>query len=268
MHIFTTKYKMIPSKSVHLKHHTRFLLPLIIALGVTGCAIKQDTNNRRYISLDYAAVLGTEHTRFRLQDSSEGSLRSMGGNYSIKLEKFFKVIPLGMAQQMQLQQAFQINGQTVLVINIQDTNGCVKTAVLSIEGSQVLHWVITPSDCKSVPTLTANAQQLQLSYSGSRYLYENNRLVEEKPVELALPQPSSKPTSNTPPAQTPKRAAGNTARVPMAQPAKTKAPTPSAPATRQTNRANTQNVAIPTAPPELRFNPSTEEQKPVIINLE
>ena len=253
------------------------LLALALVLLGSGCAVKQDANKRTVFSLDQAAVLGTERARFKLQDGSEGSLRSMGDDYSLKLEKFYKVIPLGKARQMQLQPVYQINGRTVLVINLQNTSGCVKTTVLSIQGSQVLNWLITPNDCKSVPALAANDQQLQLSYSGSRYLYENGRLVEEKPVEVAAPpptQPGNDPVRNTPrensraasPVETPSRSARSAARTPASQSAPAPTPTPAAP--RQAGRTNPQNVATSTAPPELRFSRSAEEQKPVVINLE
>ncbi len=208
---------------------SRWCWGAIVAIGisVSGCAVKQDANKRTVISLDHAAVLGTERARFQLQDGSEGSLRSMSDDYSLKLEKFFKVIPLGKAQQMQLQPVYQINGRTVLVINMQNISGCVKTAVLSIQDSQVFHWLITPSDCKSVPALAANEQRLQLSYSGSRYVYENGQLIEEKPVEVAVPTPppNNEATRNpprdnaraAPSAEAPKRTNRSTAKVPAAQ---------------------------------------------------
>lgn len=255
----------------------------IVAIGinVSGCAVKQDANKRTVISLDHAALLGTERARFQLQDGAEGSLRSMGDEYSLKLEKFSKVIPLGRAQQMQMQPVYQINGRTVLVINMQHTSGCVKTTLLSIQDSQVFHWLITPSDCKSVPALAANEQRLQLSYSGSRYVYENGQLIEEKPFEVETPKPpSSNDGSRNPPrnnaravpsAEASKRANRSAAKTPAAQtpqlPTAALPPT-TAPPVRQASRASIPNVASTTQPPDLRFSRSAEAQKPVIINLE
>ncbi len=266
---------MIWGRHIHVQHvaWNRLLgcaTLAIAALTTTGCAVRQDERNRTVIGLDTAAIFGTERARFTLTDGSEGSLRSQGDVYSIKLEKFHKVIPLGNARQMQFDQAFQIDGRTVVVIHLQNTSGCVKTQILSIRESQVLHWIVTPSDCKSVPTLAANAEQLVLSYFGSRFVYANARLVEEKAIEQAAPARDNPPAKNAPESlPTPRR----TAKPATTSDEPRNLRTTSNKATKSTAHSPApapavQRPAAAASVPELRFNRSAQEQKPTVITLE
>ena len=229
----------------------------LAVLATTGCAVSQDAKNRTRFALDTAAILGTELARFTLTDNSEGTFRKLGDAYSLKLEKFQKVIALGNARQGRLDRGFQIDGRTVLVIHMQTNDGCIKTQLLSIRDSQALHWQVTPSDCKSIPTVTLNKDQLVLSYSGSRFVYAEGQLAEEKITEQA--------TTRTPPRPAPAAQEPRVARKAPSKPAPSAAPAPATPASTPAQAAR---PSAPTAVPELRFSRSMQEQKPTVITLE
>lgn len=231
----------------------------LAVLATTGCAVSQDANKRTRFALDTAAILGTELAQFTLTDNSNGTFRKLGDAYSLKLEKFQKVIALGNARQARLDRGFQIDGRTVLVIHMQTNDGCIKTQLLSIRDAQALHWQVTPSDCKSIPTVMLNKDQLVLSYSGSRFVYAGGQLAEEKITEQAA--------TRTPPRPAP---AAPEPRVARKAPPRS-APSAAAPATLATpsnTPAQTVRPSAPTAVPELRFSRSMQEQKPTVITLE
>ena len=233
----------------------------LAVLATTGCAVSQDAKNGTRFALDTAAILGTELAHFTLTDNSNGTFRKLGDAYSLKLEKFQKVIALGNARQARLDRGFHIDGRTVLVIHMQTNDGCIKTQVLSIRDTQALQWQVTPSDCKSIPTVTLNKDQLVLSYSGSRFVYAGGQLAEEKITEQA--------TTRTPPRPTPAVQEPRVARKAPPRPSTSAASAP--PATSSALASTPAQAARPSAPtavPELRFNSSMREQKPTVITLE
>ena len=71
----------------------------LAVLATTGCAVSQDAKNGTRFALDTAALLGTELAQFTLIDNSKGTFRKLGDAYSLKLERFHKVIALGNARQ-------------------------------------------------------------------------------------------------------------------------------------------------------------------------
>ena len=113
------------------------LVLALSALALSGCAVQQTgPRGKMSIGLDNAALLGTDHAKFKLGDDSEGTLRSLNGVYSLKLERFFRVISLGKRKDVQLERAVQIGDRTVLVLNQLDERNCIKTAVLAIRGDR------------------------------------------------------------------------------------------------------------------------------------
>ena len=236
----------------------------LAVLATTGCAVSQDAKNGTRFALDAAALLGTELAHFTLTDNSNGTFRKLGDAYSLKLEKFHKVIALGNARQARLDRGFHIDGRTVLVIHMQTNDGCFKTQLLSIRDAQALQWQVTPSDCKSIPTVTLNKDQLVLSYSGSRFVYAGGQLAEEKITEQATTRTPSRPAPATPAAQEP-RVARKAPPRPTPSATAAMSTTPAAPASTPAQAAR---PSAPTAVPELRFSRSMQEQKPTVITLE
>ena len=253
----------------------------VLALATSGCAVRHE-KNRTIIGLDSAAVLGTERASFTLADGSAGALRHLGDNYSLKLDKYFKVIPLGPARLMELAGVQTVGDRSVLVINRLEKNGCIKTSVLAIRGSEVLSWLITPDDCKSLPEISSADNRLLLSYSGSRFVYDNGRLIEQKAVAHAQPNspaPAAKPANK--PAPPVESTSGNRQREAAsgrprqqepanapAQTTQTMAPAPTPGRAAPVNATNTTASRTVPSTPDLVFSSASKEQKPVVINLE
>ena len=262
------------------------LVLALSALALSGCAVQQTgPRGKMSIGLDNAALLGTDHAKFKLGDDSEGTLRSLNGVYSLKLERFFRVISLGKRKDVQLERAVQIGDRTVLVLNQLDERNCIKTAVLAIRGSEVLNWEVQPSNCRTLPTVGVMDGRLVLLYADHAFVYDNSKLTKVKlppqpPVPSAAQQAAPEPTPpSRQPRQSPQKADKPSTR---SNPTRAAAANPSAPATSSSNRSSngaTASTATPTAaasnrpsrpssPPPLVFGSASAEEKPVVIHLE
>ena len=252
------------------------LVLALSALALSGCAVQQTgPRGKMSIGLDNAALLGTDHAKFKLGDDSEGTLRSLNGVYSLKLERFFRVISLGKRKDVQLERAVQIGDRTVLVLNQLDERNCIKTAVLAIRGSEVLNWEVQPSNCRTLPTVGVMDGRLVLLYADHAFVYDNSKLTKVK-----LPP---QPPEPTPPSRQPRQSPQKTDKPSTrSNPTRAAAANPSAPTTPSSNRSSngaTASTATPAAaasnrpsrpssPPPLVFGSASAEEKPVVIHLE
>ena len=262
------------------------LVLALSALALSGCAVQQNgPRGKMSIGLDNAALLGTDHAKFKLGDDSEGTLRSLNGVYSLKLERFFRVISLGKRKDVQLERAVQIGDRTVLVLNQLDERNCIKTAVLAIRGSEVLNWEVQPSNCRTLPTVGVMDGRLVLLYADHAFVYDNSKLTKVKlppqpPVPSAAQQAAPEPT---PPSRQPRQSPQKTDKPSTrSNPTRAAAANPSAPTTPSSNRSSngaTASTATPAAaasnrpsrpssPPPLVFGSASAEEKPVVIHLE
>lgn len=252
------------------------LVLALSALALSGCAVQQNgPRGKMSIGLDNAALLGTDHAKFKLGDDSEGTLRSLNGVYSLKLERFFRVISLGKRKDVQLERAVQIGDRTVLVLNQLDERNCIKTAVLAIRGSEVLNWEVQPSNCRTLPTVGVMDGRLVLLYADHAFVYDNSKLTKVK----LPPQPPEPTPPSRQPRQSPQKADKPSTR---SNPTRAAAANPSTPTTPSSNRSSngaTASTATPTAaasnrpsrpssPPPLVFGSASAEEKPVVIHLE
>ena len=262
------------------------LVLALSALALSGCAVQQTgPRGKMSIGLDNAALLGTDHAKFKLGDDSEGTLRSLNGVYSLKLERFFRVISLGKRKDVQLERAVQIGDRTVLVLNQLDERNCIKTAVLAIRGSEVLNWEVQPSNCRTLPTVGVMDGRLVLLYADHAFVYDNSKLTKVKlppqpPAPSAAQQAAPEPT---PPSRQPRQSPQKTDKPSTrSNPTRAAAANPSAPTTPSSNRSSngaTASTATPAAaasnrpsrpssPPPLVFGSASAEEKPVVIHLE
>ena len=262
------------------------LVLALSALALSGCAVQQTgPRGKMSIGLDNAALLGTDHAKFKLGDDSEGTLRSLNGVYSLKLERFFRVISLGKRKDVQLERAVQIGDRTVLVLNQLDERNCIKTAVLAIRGSEVLNWEVQPSNCRTLPTVGVMDGRLVLLYADHAFVYDNSKLTKVKlPPQPAVPSAAQQAAPEpTPPSRQPRQSPQKTDKPSTrSNPTRAAAANPSAPATSSSNRSSngaTAPTATPTAaasnrpsrtssPPPLVFGSASAEEKPVVIHLE
>lgn len=140
---------------------------------------------------------GTAIGRFYLQDVSDAILREhrqgpLSAQYTLGLANVGKVVNLGTAEQMRLEKAFQIQDRTVAVFR-KKVNGCVMTSVVSIRRTEISHWSINDTDCRSEPILELRGDKLYLwSVKSPHHLYENGNFYEltvETPNRVAAPAP-------------------------------------------------------------------------------
>lgn len=179
---------------IKIKTSVTWSLLAVLALSSGGCAVRTNANGAYQFGLDDAALLGTSVGTFKMQDGSTATLRVLATNplspqYSIKLEKFLKVIPLGTAQRMRLDDAQQVGDRTVAVITRYESS-CVRTQLLSIKGSEVLAWTVNYQDCRSEPSVRVDGDRLYLLYGQSQFIYRDAKLTRETLPVGALPTPT------------------------------------------------------------------------------
>ena len=146
---------------------------LAIVLGLSGCAVPPSTHHRTGVVVNSQNTGDTENARFTLVDGSIGTLRNAGDDYVLKFEKFSRVIQLGKAQSMKLEQAVRINDSVVLVINNLQKSGCIKTSLFAIRANEIQDWHAVSSDCKAVPRIEFNNAKILLNYPRSQFIYQD-----------------------------------------------------------------------------------------------
>ena len=217
------------------------------ALLMTGCAVQVDKRGKVVLSPDTAAVLGTEHASFKLADGTSGTLRSLNGDYSLKLERYFRVIALGKKQDVRLASVVQQGERSVLVLHLVDErSNCLSTMVVSMLGSEVRQWGLPSGNCRVLPELDLSDGRLALRYADHAYVHDNGKLFRVKispPETTAQPQPSKAPT---PRSEAPQRRAspGSNTRPSTATVRNTPAP-PSAPVPASTAVSRSVPVSVP-----------------------
>lgn len=127
-------------RSAHAAIWLRALAGLLAVALMTGCAVQNQGGGRMRIGLDNAQLFGDEVARFALQNGSEGALRVLNGNYSLKLDRYFRVIPIERAQHARIVATEQVGRRTNVLIEAAE-RGCERRFhLVSIEGNDVLTW--------------------------------------------------------------------------------------------------------------------------------
>ena len=263
---------------------------LSCAALVGGCAVQTDRRGQLQFQVDNAELFGQTVQTFTLPDGSEARLRVLNGQYSIKLQKYMRVIPLENATDVKVRSTAVIDGRGVIVIDKAERNCGFKMHLISVKGSEVLAWDF--GDCQTAPTvnLYADGATFDFAYPNRtiRYTYQNARLVRNDyngappgppaasagPVASGAPRhvpglPSA-PNGERPggPATSAAAASGATAPAsarPTAAP-RTASAAPAAPARRNPPAPTTSRT--PTPAPSTAMNFPAQEQKPVRIVLD
>ena len=266
----------------------RLCLLACSTLLITGCAVQSGPGGKLKVGLDGAALLGNELATFKLADGSDGTLRSLNGDYSLKLERFFRVIPLGKKRAAQLERAVQLDDRTVLVIHQVDERGCLSTTVVSIRGSEASMWDLKSGNCRVKPDVVVLDNRMVLLYEDHGYVYGDGKLVRAKrppPEAPATPPATAQPGKPAEPARP--RAPRNEAdgrRAPSSAsrstPAARNTSGPSSSASSATSNSPTGNASpsatVParsgrparsSALPDLDFRDTGVEEKPITIDL-
>lgn len=236
---------------------------LAVAGLCAGCAVQTGPRTLDF-TLDKAALLGTELSTFKLQDGSAASLRvytsQRGQEFSIKLEKYLKVIELGNAERMRVLRVELIEDRTVIVLS-RGERTCLKAMVLSIKDREVLNWTVTYAECHTEPELQVEGDRMYLVYPGVRFAYRGESLTKEL-LPIARPTLAAPPGTVNPAASVPPKPVPNTAAV---------APAPTPAAARPQPRPAARPPAPAVAPTAVAAKPADstpQSQKPVRIILD
>lgn len=260
---------------------------LCCAALVAGCAVQTDRRGQLQFQVDNAELFGQVVQTFALPDGSEAKLRVLSGQYSIKLQKYLRVIPLENATDVKVRSATLIDGRTVIVIDKAERNCGFKMHLVSVKGSEVLAWDF--GDCQTAPNvnLYADGATFDFAYPNRtiRYTYQNARLVRNDyagpppgaPAASAGPIAAGAPrhVPGLPSAPNGERPGGGTA-------SNGNAPTARAPGASRTTPVASGAAAAPprrttaAAPPPRSVTPApsttmnfpSQEQKPVRIVLD
>lgn len=118
------------------------LLSGALALAaLTGCGVTQ-TRQGFQIGLDHAEIFGSSLATFQLADGSDGNLRrGPNGEYSLKLQRYYRVLPLDKAQHARIAKVAYIAGRTSVLVELQEKNCGLRYSLFSIEGSKVRNWI-------------------------------------------------------------------------------------------------------------------------------
>lgn len=126
----------------------RPLLNIVACLLLGGCAVHNPPGAKTtQFSVDKAAVFGTLVEEFLLPDGSEASIRRMNDQYSMKLQRQFRVIELGNANSFRFKSAQMVDGYTLVVLQKVERNCPAKNVLLAIRGAEIRQWEI--GNCRS-----------------------------------------------------------------------------------------------------------------------
>lgn len=149
---------------------------------LSGCAMTSNGRGGMLMSVDTAGIFGTEVGKFTLRDNSEGTLRrASNGEFSVKLDRYMRVVTLQNAISARVARVETIGQRTVVVIETQERNCPYKYEVLAIDGSDVLEWKI--GNCIDRPRVQKSADGQALAFDFplynqlSRQLYTDNRML-------------------------------------------------------------------------------------------
>lgn len=166
------------------RHASFFILAATVL--ATGCAVQQTRAGKLHMSLDEAELLGTRLHVFRLADSSEGVLRRLGQDYSVKLQRYLRVIPIERATAVAFIHTRPVGNRDLLVLAKSERNCAHKTQIMAIRGAEVSGWDF--GDCKTVPVVTYAGESVYFDFASRgrsiRYTYRDGKLMRGEPLPV------------------------------------------------------------------------------------
>ena len=199
---------------------------VVIALTVSGCAIETQRNGKTVIGLDNAEIFGRQVGTFDLGNGSTGALRNLNGVYSVKFDKFARVVPVGRATSARIVGADRV-GDSATVLIEKSEGGCpAKYQLMSMRGAEVSTWDMV-GDCRLQPKVARFGDELRILFDMPnqwRYFVFKDGRLERFDMKPPPPETVSKP-------QTPATAGGGSGKKDRPQ-----ARTPAANASKNTRR--------------------------------
>lgn len=172
---------------------------LVAVWVLSGCAVQQTGSGRFKVGLDTPELFGQQVSSFKMADGSEGSLRVLGGKYSLKLSNTFKVIEVRNAKRVRVLHTEVVGDRTVITLE-RSTDACPhNVALYSVKGRDVASWSF--GGCRYPVDVERDGDDLYFSYlSNTRQhtsVYRDDRLVRLKPVRLRDLQETTETQANT-----------------------------------------------------------------------
>lgn len=168
------------------------------ALALSGCAVQQDRPGQIIVGFDIPELLGERLASFKLADGSEGNLRVLAGQYSIKLQRYLKVVEIKQAQAVRILRTEHFGDRTVLVLEKSNGHCTNRMELLLIRGSDLSSWDF--GECREPLQIERDGDALYFDrVAGNqleRIVYRDERMVRLRPVALNAPVPA---VSSTPP---------------------------------------------------------------------
>ena len=167
-------------KSMYIQFRAGLVPALaVLLLTASGCAIEGTVNGGSKFAFDEAELLGVTVQMFRLSDGSEGRVRKLGNKFSIKLQRYQRVIPIENATAVRFVDSRMVGGQMLLVIDKVEPNCRSQTQIITIRGAEVNGWDI--GDCVPHPHIiyTTDSATFEYKIDGQtmRHIYQNGRLL-------------------------------------------------------------------------------------------
>jgi hypothetical protein len=165
------------------------LLAMTLAFG--GCAVQQSRPGQLQVGVDVPEMIGQRLASFKLADGSEGVLRVLSGQFSIKLQRHLKVFDIRPAQRVKLLRTEYFGDSTLVVVEKANGNCQHQIEVLKIRGPDVSSW--TFGDCRMPLQIEREGDELYFDLVANnrleRIVYREERMFRMRPVALNAPGP-------------------------------------------------------------------------------
>jgi hypothetical protein len=270
-------------------------------LSLVGCAVQQTHRGQVTFGLDVPEMLGERLAAFKLADGSDGQLRVLSGQYSIKLQRYLKVVDIEKAQSVKLVRTEYFSDRTVLVLEKTVSNCPNRLEVLLIRGSEISSWNL--GECREPLQIAREGDALYfdrvVGNRLERIVYRDERMMRLRPMALNGLEPSGTNTARASRPDSHQRRPGDPAPRHMpglpipaadfkvsllsdqAQPEGQRASQPPAMATGNSSTARLdgsprprvdaperQKIAPPSARPRILAGEVADDMKPIRIKLE
>jgi hypothetical protein len=173
---------------------------LAMTLALSGCAVQQTRSGQLKVGVDVPEMIGQRLATFKLADGSEGVLRVLSGEFSIKLQRHQKVFDIRPAQRVKLLRTEHFGDSTLVVVEKANGNCQHQLEVLKIRGPDVSSW--TFGDCRIPLQIERDGDELYFDRVANnrleRIVYREERMYRMHEVALNVPPPAPAPAPATP----------------------------------------------------------------------
>jgi hypothetical protein len=151
---------------------------LAIVINLAACAVRTNGAAGAQYSIDEAALLGRQITEFTLPDGSEASLRLHNGHYSVKFNRYSRVVDIDKAVSVKFKSTALVDGYSLVILEKSEANCAKMTELLAVRGSEVRVWDL--GNCQSDPQLSISSSDATFDIrDGSmvtRYVFQDGQL--------------------------------------------------------------------------------------------